>query len=607
MSLTKRHAAVWRALAIHLKVNNRTMASFEKRRAHGDEFFYHRLPSLGKDLERGLQGKFELTSPFFKKQRNSALPTFLYELFIKIFDKEGYILEQPIGIRDTRQLLMMFYKFEVPFSAEQLEKANQEFIERDQLVKVGSWPDGLADVRKNFLSLLPSDPLDIRPHHSNGASATSVTNSGKRYVRRVIPSLMRFYDAQYFFNTSSHAKNWCKVNKTVTTESCSRITQVPKDSRGPRTICMEPHELMFIQKGLQVKLYDHIEKYSPAKGYINFIDQTINQKLAQKYSKDRSLVTIDLKDASDMVSWDLIKYLVPPDWFKALSASRSQETLVNGSKHTLLKYAPMGSALCFPIEAMLFWSICRTLTRDVWVYGDDIIVPLDSANDCITALESYGLRINYDKTLSHGFFRESCGGDYYKGQDVTYVKCKSYDALSYIAFCNLITERYGLDVSHSVLSVWEDDFGPVMRQPLSESASPRPCVFYTDRLASSYVFFKRRWNKDLQKYEQRWLQPRALPDKKVSSKKICHSYNCTDDDLLFDWFTSVNHDPDPIASSFWKQIEQELCPSLQDRDYKVSVDYSHVADNLPVDRRLVQQPVFAALKYTWGDTLCIIE
>jgi hypothetical protein len=595
MPLLKRHAALWRALAIHLNVNSKTLDTFEKRLKQGDVFLYATLPSLGKDFEHGLQGRFQMTNTSFKKQRHSELPAFLYELFIRVFYKDGYIRLDPVGIRDIRQLLMMFYKFETPLLLKDEEEANIKFIERDNLVKNKGWPEGLDIVRKHFLSILPNDPFDIKPHHTGGASAIPVSNEFKVHARRKIYPLMDTFGVKYFFNSHSHANNWCTVNKTETANQYSRVTHVPKDSRGPRTICMEPHELMFIQKGLQTKLYDHIENHSPAKGYINFTDQLINQRLAYEASIDRRYVTIDLKDASDMVSWELVKYLVSPDWFKALRASRSTHACVGDIVHQLNKFAPMGSALCFPIEAMVFWSILRSITTDVWVYGDDIIVPIELYEQSIEALQSYGLVINLNKTLAHGYFRESCGGDYYKGENISYIKCKSYDLPSFVPFCNQIAEVYGHCLSDKFISVIEDDGEPIMRQPLSNRNQPNPTVYYTDRISSAAVFFKRRWLKDLQIYQLRWQQASLLQDA-ARVKFLDKSFKKLDDDLLFDWFTQSERNVEPQQDYFWNKIISDL--PLEEPCYTIVTKFKEIEK--PVDRKTVHQQVLAGIKYTWG-------
>ena len=99
----------------------------------------------------------------------------------------------------------------------------------------------------------------------------------------------------------------------------------------------------------------------------------------------------------------------------------------------------MGSALCFPVEAMVFLTVVlygieqklgTPLTRGsiqdlqgkVRVYGDDIICPVDCVADVIAALELFGFKVNRSKSFWTGQFRESCGGEFFDGFDVTPVK-----------------------------------------------------------------------------------------------------------------------------------------------------------------------------------------
>jgi hypothetical protein len=101
----------------------------------------------------------------------------------------------------------------------------------------------------------------------------------------------------------------------------------------------------------------------------------------------------------------------------------------------------MGSALCFPVEAMVFTTIIfaaiayeRRVPLDrklilsfrnkVRVYGDDIIVPVEYVLRVIQFLEAFGLKVNKDKSFWNGKFRESCGGDYYDGEWVTPIRLR---------------------------------------------------------------------------------------------------------------------------------------------------------------------------------------
>jgi len=102
----------------------------------------------------------------------------------------------------------------------------------------------------------------------------------------------------------------------------------------------------------------------------------------------------------------------------------------------------MGSALCFPFEAIVFTTVIfagieralnRQLTKKdvksmlgkVRVYGDDIIVPVEFVSSVIASLEAFGLKVNVNKSFWTGKFRESCGKDYYNGSDVSIVRVRS--------------------------------------------------------------------------------------------------------------------------------------------------------------------------------------
>jgi len=102
----------------------------------------------------------------------------------------------------------------------------------------------------------------------------------------------------------------------------------------------------------------------------------------------------------------------------------------------------MGSALCFPVEAMVFLTVIflgierelgaplsrRTLIKrfgkQVRVFGDDLIVPRDYVLSVVGELENFGFRVNTSKSFWTGRFRESCGRQYFDGQDVSIVKVR---------------------------------------------------------------------------------------------------------------------------------------------------------------------------------------
>jgi len=172
----------------------------------------------------------------------------------------------------------------------------------------------------------------------------------------------------------------------------------------------------------------------------------VNRRLAHKGSLDGSIATIDLSEASDRVSLALVNQLFAsePEILASLLAFRSKSvklpagTPFNGKTIPLKKYSTSGSALTFPVETLVFFilslsavvkaemgqysslrSAISSLAQTVNVYGDDICVPSHDCSQVMGHLESFGLKVNRQKTFWKGSFRESCGGDYFKGYDVT--------------------------------------------------------------------------------------------------------------------------------------------------------------------------------------------
>lgn len=211
------------------------------------------------------------------------------------------------------------------------------------------------------------------------------------------------------------------------------VVFVPKSILTWRTISMEPATLQYFQQGVWRSLDRYMCSHPHLKHHVSVHDQTVNRRLAQIASADNgSYATIDLSCASDTVSWDLVKGIFAgTKLLRSCYATRSRFAILpNQEIIPLRKFAPMGSALCFPIECLVFAVVCeyvtrgsrRTSARDAYsVYGDDIVVRHEYAQDTVGVLEMLGFRVNTQKSFISRFipFRESCGGEYYYGVDVT--------------------------------------------------------------------------------------------------------------------------------------------------------------------------------------------
>jgi hypothetical protein len=495
------------------------------------------LPRIGKALDRFHSTSewnppegFELRKDVpldpnsgFGFPETSRIPVFLGKAI------EAALNGDSIAVDCVRQLTLVFYKLEVDYGEEKELQFLARFRKTDQdlLFLFDSVDDNRDALIREMGCIIKrvlcnSDPLDIVPSHGSGATACRTPNWEKHHrALNYFEKLDNVYPySDYFFFNHTHLCDAYErlENSLPVSVPRARVCLVPKDSRGPRVISCEPAEMMFIQQGIMRSLYDLLETHPLTSGYINFTNQTINRELAKSASKgETQLATIDLSDASDRVSLELVRRVFPSNWFEALEACRSEETILpNGEIVKLNKFAPMGSSCCFPVEALVFWA-CAVATirilrksRDfphVYVYGDDIIIGSEFFEPLVKGLESIGLLVNRDKSYFKGPFRESCGGDFHFGVNVTPVMVRKYLSRSRTSvmtnsdLINHFVDKFGYADSNSLVSIIETAGGYVY--PRSELQLP--AVVRSTPCASNDVFFRRRFNKDLQRFEYRIL------------------------------------------------------------------------------------------------------
>lgn len=204
----------------------------------------------------------------------------------------------------------------------------------------------------------------------------------------------------------------------------NRITTVPKDARTERTIAIEPTLNLMLQLGVDGFVRKRLKRFG-----VDLDDQTINQKLSKYASYDRfgdTYATIDLQSASDTISVSLLKLLLPPVWFNYLMHIRSPQGEFQGVEIVYEKISSMGNGFTFAIESAVFTAIIKAVTRmlsgddstQFAVYGDDLIVPDWAARGLICYLQRFGFTTNVKKTFVNGPIRESCGTDWFNGQNI---------------------------------------------------------------------------------------------------------------------------------------------------------------------------------------------
>ncbi len=247
-----------------------------------------------------------------------------------------------------------------------------------------------------------------------------------------------------------------EANHSVEVVSGNRLSTVPKDSTRERTICTEPSLNMYYQLGAKFVIEDLLRKFYK----IDISNQSDKNKLmAKRASIDGALCTIDLKDASDGISLSLCEYLLPKETFNVLSLIRSSTTETpSGNIYKLNMISTMGDGFTFPLMTIILCALAEADHQlinvslrngyNFGVFGDDIIIPNASYHRFADLLSIAGFVVNTSKSFFTGNFRESCGGDYFKGHDVRgiYIKVFNNEANVYSAFNRLLRWSVRFDI-----------------------------------------------------------------------------------------------------------------------------------------------------------------
>jgi len=228
----------------------------------------------------------------------------------------------------------------------------------------------------------------------------------------------------------------------------STLLTVPKNEDTHRTIATEPLGNMMMQLAAGSYIACALKRI----GLDIETQQPKNKLLACRASMFNHLATVDLKSASDLITPSLIQELWPREWYSLLMAIRSEHIYIPSEDQWVQvnMLSTMGNGFTFPVMTLtllaLVYATCafgRRLYID-WsrcaVFGDDIICPTENYAALCEVLNQCGLVVNTTKSYTDGPFRESCGGDYYEGVNVTpfYVKSLRNDPELYVAINQIL-------------------------------------------------------------------------------------------------------------------------------------------------------------------------
>ena len=433
-------------------------------RHEGESFLTITLPSFCNDFQKSLAQGMVDRNQYQGFTFTGSLPRFLGGFFDLVFDRgTGLLLDSPSvdAIYSIRQLTLMFGKILLPCSDARKDAAIEGYFECEKAVKEADalrrsqetddfhrvsrllWANLFATVDNSVAK------YEIVPKHGPGATADRLKGNQKynqtewtQRLEEVFPSDEFLLPNRNYFSNLDRI-DWLEPGR----ERPVRVVLVPKTLKTPRIIAIEPTAMQYAQQGLLEAFEEAIQADDNARNFVSWKSSLPNQELARLGSQFGDLATLDLSEASDRVSNQLVLKMLQnhPHLSDAVQASRSRkaEVLRKDKKEIirLAKFASMGSALCFPFESFVFMTVIflgiekelrRPLTLSdiksfkgqVRTYGDDIIVPVRYVHSVISELQTFGFKVNTGKSFWTGYFRESCGKDYYKGEDVSVVRVR---------------------------------------------------------------------------------------------------------------------------------------------------------------------------------------
>jgi hypothetical protein len=330
----------------------------------------------------------------------------------------------------------------------------------------------VASVKKEMKTLLRGVPNEVYPRFGPGATfddkgrLTTVADK-MMSVPTVSSGAICFLDL--WKNTAWGREYLARSGKggRLRIENSDRFTTVPKDSKTDRSIAIQPSINIFYQLGVGDSIRNRLREW----GIDLTFGQEIHRRVACESSLNGRMATIDLSSASDTISKEVVKALLPGNWYDLLASLRTTHTTLRGRRVFLQKFSAMGNGFTFELETAIFSSVVRCVLRelglasqpgrDFFVYGDDIIVPEAANCAVLSALRYFGFVPNPKKTFSTGSFRESCGGDFFDGQPVRahYLKDEPHEPHEYIALANGIRRIYSRlnrcdRIRRNLIAVW---------------------------------------------------------------------------------------------------------------------------------------------------------
>lgn len=552
--------------------------------AEGLGFATKTLPTLVEGLLNIYEGR-QASFPQFRKKRGTEHPVFLHRLFhLAITSTDVGLKGRAFDIIYT--LSVAFKKFKGDYPKDVLLKQFSDFVKTDkELDELDLFEETTYSILEGARAFIRNIVKDVTLDHVRGflprpgpGATNTPTKKTERYRPRVlykqINDVLDYQEWWYptLWDACLRSREFLQLHKNAVKEPVARFKFVPKTWNKPRGICIEENEMQVMQQAVRVMLYDLIDRLLYPN--IALSEQSVNALLALLSSETQEDATIDMSEASDRISRELVSWLFQDnqefhDVLMALSTRwvKPPSEVEDEFKELIRinKYAPMGSALCFPVMSLVHIALVRSiiehgayktnmqdLLNRVHVYGDDIVLPSETVEDVYAWLPKFGMKLNKTKSFYRSHFRESCGIHALHGKDVTpvYIKYSPYHNNAKAIASAYATEEQLHKKGFTTAAYFqrctvrdaypEKDFVP---SGLSLAGFARP--FDSEDLRRLKLQRRRKWNANLQCWTYK-----VTKINKLSRKSIISS----DDDAYLRWLWVHAKNEGPPGVPFGERV-----------------------------------------------------
>lgn len=370
------------------------------------------------------------------------------------------------------RFLLTFLNFgkKLKFEDPELEAtALREWLEIESELGDLSIPSSVTFHLKKIISssLREFDDTILLPKHGSGYTSEGYIDPNEKLDTLSFDDKSLYVFRRHAFGRFDAVRQSTEIYTDIPVEDFLGVEQIARHKRVPKTkfsmrsIVMETISRMMLQQDVARWLINAME--AGFEDIVTLRDQGGNQQYATAGSATFTCDTIDLSSASDRISADLVKEIFPAKVLFYLFGTRTNLVDIgDGVVFKMKKFAPMGSALCFPVQCIIFTSIVllahlmhhygidsvdsltegsipwdrisyqllkrfhsnpwehKTTLLSPKVYGDDIICDYRVTDDVLDLLVTCGFKVNSEKSYTgQTAFRESCGVFALSGEDVT--------------------------------------------------------------------------------------------------------------------------------------------------------------------------------------------